>query len=105
MSKSTRFNTLPSSGQRQPRPKSVESILDEVKLNAHYMCYPDNETDPIGSKINRDQIEQLSKTELEPICKRVRAELERFDEVVTAGVGMYSGTDRPWGVNRNPDCP
>ena len=86
-------NFVRSEGQATQR--RIEKICDEVGINAHFLFYPANETDPVMGEIARDHIATLSKAELLLICTRVRAELERFDDAIVEGLGMYSRLERP----------
>ena len=80
-------NFVRSEGQATQR--RIEKIFDEVGINAHFLFYPANEADPVMGKIARDHIATLSKAELRPICTRVRAELERFDNATVEGLAGY----------------
>lgn len=77
-------NFIRSEGQATQR--RIEKIFDEVGINVHFLFSPANEADPVMGKIARDHIATLSKAELRPICTRVRAEFERFDNATVEGL-------------------
>ena len=80
----------------------IQNIFLNAGINHHFMFRYDNEIDPIIASIAREDIDEISKDEMNAVCEKVRSEINKYDEKVQPILGIQSFADRPWIVNQNP---
>ena len=80
----------------------IQNISLNAGINSHFMFRYDNEIDPLIGSIAREDIDKISKDEMNSICEKVRGEIDKFDSKVQSTLGIRSFTERPWLVNQNP---